>query len=332
MIETFGEFEGQEVKRVMLKGGGLTAYVLNYGAVLQDLRLDGHDAPLVLGFGELDSYRSHSPYFGASVGRYANRIKNGQFQLNGQSYQLDQNESSGHHLHGGFSGISRRIWQIEEAGVSHIKLSILDPDGQSGFPGNCKITCSISLLDGGVFRIIYQSETDLATIANIAHHSYFNLDGSDNIYDHKLQIIADSYLPIDEGLIPHGAPEMVEGTDFDFRKLRPIPAETGFKNYDHNFCLSDERTEKRHVATASSDKSDVELTVYSTEPGVQLYAGGGLSSKVPGLTGKNYGLGAGFCLETQIWPDAPNNPTYPNSVLEVGDTLVQETDYVFCKK
>lgn len=332
MIETFGQFEGHEVKRITLRGGGLTANVLNYGACLQDLRLEGYDAPLVLGYERVDDYLHHSPYYGATVGRFANRIKNGRFSLNGKNYQVDQNEKSGHHLHGGISGISDRVWQIEEAGENHIVLSIMDPDGQSGYPGNCKITCSITLLDGGVFRIVYQSETDQPTIANIAHHSYFNLDGSGDIYDHVLQINADSYLAVDKGLIPIGAPVAVEGTDFDFRKLRPIRTQKGFVGYDHNFCLSNERTGKRLVATVFSAKSDIELNVLSGEPGVQFYAGGGISPSVVGLDGKKYGPGAGFCLETQIWPDAPNNSVYPESFLKVGDARIQETDYVFSKK
>lgn len=332
MIETFGQFEGSEVKRVTLKGGGLTAHVLNYGACLQDLQLEGYDGPLVLGYERFDDYLNHSQYFGASVGRFANRIKNGQFSIGGKSYQLDQNQPTGHHLHGGISGISDRIWQIDEASESHIKLSIMDPDGQSGYPGNCRITCSIALLNGGVLRIIYQSETDQPTIANIAHHSYFNLDGSGDIYDHQLQINADSYLAVDDGLIPTGAPETVAGNDFDFRKMRFIRAQSGFVGYDHNFCLSDAQTDKRLVTTVFSAKSGVELKVFSGEPGMQFYAGGGIKSSVAGLNGKKYGVGSGFCLETQIWPDAPNNPTYPNATLEIGETCIQETDYVFSKK
>lgn len=332
MIETFGQFQGNEVKRVTLKGDGLTAHILNYGACLQDLRLEGHDGSLVLGYERFDDYLNHSPYFGASVGRFANRIKDGRFQLNGKSYQLDQNQPSGHHLHGGKSGISARIWQIEETGESHVKLSIMDPDGQGGYPGNCKIICSITLLDGGVFRIVYQSETDQPTIANIAHHSYFNLDGSNDIYDHELQINADSYLAVDEGLIPTGAPESVDENDFDFRILRPIRAKNGFTGYDHNFCLSPERSDKRLVAKAHSRKSGVELNVFSGEPGIQFYAGGGIKPSVVGLNGKKYGVGSGFCLETQIWPDAPNHPTYPSAMLDVGEVRIQETDYVFCKK
>lgn len=331
-METFGRFEGNDVKRVTLKGGGLTAHVLNYGACLQGLRLEGHNGSLILGYERFDDYLNHSQYFGATVGRFANRIKNGHFQIDGNSYQVDQNEVSGHHLHGGISGISNRIWQIEDAGLRHIKLSIMDPDGQSGYPGNCKITCSISLLDGGVFRVTYQSKTDQTTIANIAHHSYFNLDGSDDVYDHELQIAAQSYLTVDDGLIPTGDPVAVEGTDFDFRTLRPIRTQDGFVGYDHNFCLSGERTNKHHVTTIRSGKSGVELNVFSGEPGIQFYAGGGIKPSVVGLNGKTYGAGSGFCLETQIWPDAPNNLTYPNATLTVGETRIQETDYVFCKK
>ncbi|MEW7007982.1 aldose epimerase family protein [Lentilitoribacter sp. EG35] len=332
MIEVFGQLEGNDVKRMTLKGGGLTARVLNYGACLQDLRLEGHDASLVLGYDRFEDYLNHSPYFGASVGRFANRIKDGHFQVNGNSYQLDRNETTGNHLHGGTSGISDRIWEIEDAGANHVKLSILDPDEQCGYPGNCKITCSISLLDGGTFRIIYQSETDQPTIANIAHHSYFNLDGSEDIYDHELQINADRYLEVDDDLIPKGIPSAVKGSVFDFQKLRPVRTLDGFVAYDHNFCLSNEQRDKRHVAKVFSKTSNIELNVFSTEPGIQFYAGGGIKPSVEGLSGQTYKPGAGFCLETQIWPDAPNNSTYPNAILEVGETRVQETDYIFIKK
>ncbi|MBO6919550.1 MAG: galactose mutarotase [Rhizobiaceae bacterium] len=332
MINQFGSFNGSDVKAITLKGGGLTATVLNWGAVLQDLRLEGHDAPLVLGFQKFDDYIAHSPYFGASVGRFANRIQKGQFEIDGKTFQVDQNETSGNSLHGGASGISNQLWQIEDYDESSVLLTVIDEGSVTGYPGNCKISCLYSLKPKGVFEVVYTCETDQATPANIAHHSYFNLDGSENIFDHEIMIKADGYLPVSDALIPHGDVRDVTSTDFDFRAMRSIKSANGFVEYDHNFCLSDAQTDCRHVATLKSRKSGVEMVVNSTEPGIQFYTGFGISPTANGLSGAPYQRGAGLCLETQAWPDAPNQPTFPNSILKPDEQLVQRTEYIFTKK
>lgn len=332
MISSFGQIDGKDVKVITLSGGGLSAKVLTFGAVLQDLRLDGHDAPLVLGFNQLEDYLSYSPYFGASVGRFANRINKGQFVIDGQTFQVDKNEASGNHLHGGRAGISNQIWNIDEFDENSVLLSMTDEGAKTGYPGDCKITCQYSLKPGGEFEVIYTCQSDKLTPANIAHHSYFNLDGSENIFGHDIMINADSYLPVSDALIPTGEIKSVAETDFDFRTMRSIQTADGFVEYDHNFCLSDQRTDCRHVATLKSAKSGVVMEVHSTEPGIQFYTGFGVSPTANGLSGVTYQRGAGLCLETQVWPDAPNQKTFPSAILTPGQELVQHTKYVFEKK
>lgn len=336
MFEVFGRFDNQDVYKIDLSNGGLSASVLTWGATLQDLSLDGHASPLVLGFHNLDDYIEHSPYFGATVGRFANRLDQGRFNIDGQAYQVDQNETSGNHLHGGISGISHRIWRVVDHGQSFVVLSILDQDGQSGYPGNCEITCRYELKDNGILEITFSSTTDKPTLSNIAHHSYFNLDGSDNIYDHQLQINATEYLPVTDDLIPTGEIKPVADTDFDFRTSRPIRTEAGFIEYDHNFCFHSKtgaqaRDEHQHIVSLTSAVSGVSLDVYSAEPGVQFYTGFGVQSNADGLSGKPYQAGSGLCLETQIWPDAPNHEGFPSAVLNPGEALVQRTEYRFSK-
>lgn len=333
--DIFGTGPNEEtVTRVFLKGGGLSAQVLTWGAIIQDLRLDGHDAPLVLGFETLPDYLSHSPYFGATPGRNANRIASGKFSIDGHEYQLEKNEQGVTHLHGGSDGVASQNWTIVEHTESKVVLSILDPDGRAGYPGNCTITATYELKDGGVLSVVYETTTDKPTIANVCQHSYFNLDGSEGQDAHELQMAADRYLPTNDLQIPEGGPHDVAGTPFDFRQMKSV-VQTGQGErvlYDHNFCLSGERTAKRAVAHARSTRSGVHLRVHTTEPGVQFYAGFKMNVPVPGLEGRRYGPFAGFCLETQIWPDAVNQTGFPKSIIRPGEVLRQETDYVFSKE
>ena len=332
--ERFGTTDaGEEVTRVVLEGGGLTAHILTWGAIIQDLRLDGHSAPLVLGFERFEDYLHHSPYFGATPGRYANRIADGRFTLDGETYQLDCNEKGVSHLHGGANGYGHRNWDLVDHGSDFVHLRLVDPDGTSGYPGTATVNCTYRLLEGGILNVVYETETDKPTIANICQHSYFNLDGESTALGHELEIAADRYLPVDERLIPVGGPQEVEGTPFDFREMRRMGRVIDGKPfvYDHNFCLSDGRVEKRHVVTARSPVSNVELRVATTEPGVQYYAGAYVDVKVPGHGGRIYGAFSGFCLETQVWPDGPNQEGFPDTVVRPGETLRQETDYIFSK-
>ena len=332
--EVFGQTQsGETVFRVEIKGGGLTAKIITWGAVIQDLRLDGHDAPLLLGFDDFDSYPAHSSYFGATPGRCANRIGGGKFTLDGKNYQLDLNEKGVTHLHGGKDNIAKRNWTIVEHDVDRVVLKIVDPDGRGGYPGNCTIQATYWVHGNGEFSVTYESTSDQPTIANVCQHAYFNLDGRDDALGHDIMIAADGYLVTNELQIPTGEVRPVAGTVFDFREMSPMKRFDGSEQalYDHNFCLSTERTAKRSVALARSLNSGVSLEVRTTEPGVQFYAGFKLDVPVPGLDGRKYGPFAGFCLETQIWPDAINHEGFPDAVLRPGEVLRQETDYIFSK-
>jgi len=332
--EVFGQTQsGETVFRVEIKGGGLTAKIITWGAVIQDLRLDGHDAPLLLGFDDFDSYPAHSSYFGATPGRCANRIGGGKFTLDGKNYQLDLNEKGVTHLHGGNDNIAKRNWTIVEHDADRVVLKIVDPDGRGGYPGNCTIQATYWVHGNGEFSVTYESTSDQPTIANVCQHAYFNLDGRDDALGHDIMIAADGYLVTNELQIPTGEVRPVAGTVFDFREMSPMKRFDGSEQalYDHNFCLSTERTAKRSVALARSLNSGVSLEVRTTEPGVQFYAGFKLDVPVPGLDGRKYGPFAGFCLETQIWPDAINHEGFPDAVLRPGEVLRQETDYIFSK-
>ncbi|MGJ7041782.1 aldose 1-epimerase [Shinella sp. BE166] len=332
--EIFGRLEnGEAVERITIQGGGLTAHVLTWGAVIQDLRLEGHDAPLVLGFEDLTAYREHSPYFGATPGRCANRIAGGRFSIDGQDFQLERNERGVTHLHGGSDGTGRQNWHVAGQGADFVTLTLTDPSGRAGYPGTCALTCTYRLAGGGVLSVTYEATTDAPTPVNLCQHSYFILDASLDALGHEIRLQAEHYLPVDENLIPTGEIRAVAGTPFDLRDWTPLRRQTeeGGVVFDHNFCLSTERQAKRPVAEVRSPLSGITLSVLTTEPGVQLYTGAKVDPPVPGLDGRSYGPFAGFCLETQTWPDAINHGNFPNAVLRPGETLRQETDYVFRK-
>ena len=326
--------DGQAVKRVTISGGGLFANILNWGAVVQDLRLDGHQHALVLGFDTFEHYLDYSPYFGATPGRSSNRIADGRFTIDGTEYQIDRNENGITNLHGGSDGTGVSLWEFEEIGDDRVTLKIVDRDGRGGFPGNCTIRAHFQLKPRGVFSVVYETTTDKPTIANICNHSYFNLGNGTDTLEHQIMIAAEHYLPTDERQIPTGELAPVSGTPFDFRKPQPMKRE--YPNgrqvlFDHNFCLSSERMEKRPVISVRAPSSGVTMDVLTTEPGVQFYTAFKLDETPEGLSGFPYGPFAGFCLETQVWPDAVNHKGFPNAILRPGETLRQETDYVFRK-
>ncbi|MEP1207589.1 MAG: aldose epimerase family protein [Rhizobiaceae bacterium] len=332
--EIFGQLDdGQSIYRVRLTGGGLSANILTWGAVLQDLRLDGHAPPLVLGFDDFADYPAHSPYFGATVGRVANRIGNARFDVDGTSFNTDPNNAAGKHtLHGGAAGYGKRNWQIADLGTSHVYLTLEDTDGSMGFPGNCAVTCDYTLKDNGCLHIAYTVRSDAPTPANLAHHSYFNLDGSSDCRDHVVQILADRHVEVDEELIPTGNILDVDGSMFDFRSPKPIGRDLSEGTiYDNNYCLSDARRGLQDVANVRSDLSGVSMTVATTEPGLQFYAGHKVSTPVAGLSGEPYGAYSGFCMETQNWPDAINHDNFPDSIVRPGHDLRQVSEYRFTR-
>lgn len=333
--EVFGKTaKGETVHRVRLSGGGLTAAVMTWGAVIQDLRLDGHEPPLVLGFDKFDDYPRYSSYFGATPGRVANRITGGRFRLDGRVHQLELNEKGVTHLHGGSDGMAKRVWEIVDLAADRVVLQITDPDGRAGYPGNCTVTATYQLAGDGVLGVTYESTADQPTPCNICQHSYFNLDGAETTLGHDIMIAADHILEVDERQCPTGNLTAVEGTPYDLRVMGPMdrPQGEGRILFDHNFCLSEERVGKRPVALARSARSGVSLEVRTTEPGLQFYSGYKLDVPVPGLDGRRYPAFAGFCLETQGWPDAVNHHGFPGTILRPGEVLRQETDYVFRKE
>jgi aldose 1-epimerase len=323
--------DGSVVERVTLQGGGLTLKLMSWGAVVQDLRLADHEQPLVLGFAEFAHYPAHSPYFGATAGRYANRIRDGRFMLDGVEHQLDRNFLGKHLLHGGSLGIAKRNWRFTEVANDRAVLEITDRDGEMGFPGTCLLRAIFSLPGDGVLAIAYEGTTDAPTLVNLAHHSYFNLGGED-ILGHEIMIDAPSYLPVDEELIPTGEIAPVAGTARDFRTARVFGPD-GPPNivHDHNYCLSDRRVPLRAVAQVRSPASGVRMQVSTSEPGLQFYAGHKLDTPVPGLQGKPYKAYAGFCMEPQVWPDSPNHPHFPQAVLRPGEHYTQQSSFRFWK-
>ncbi len=335
-LNLFGRTDkGEPVHRVQISGGGLTANVMTWGAVIQDLRLEGHQPPLVLGFETFDHYPVYSAYFGATPGRVANRIGAGRFTLDGRDYQLECNERGVTHLHGGSDGMASSNWTIIDHAPDSVTLRITDPDGRAGYPGNCTVTATYAVRAGGVLSVVYETTTDQPTPANICQHSYFNLDGRQDALGHDIMIAADDILELDDKQVPTGRLVPVAGTPFDLREMGPMERSDGERQvlFDHNFCLSRERVQKRSVALVRSIYSGVSMEVRTTEPGLQFYAGFKLQDlPVEGLDGRRYGPFAGFCLETQGWPDAINHPNFPNMVLRPGEVLRQETEYVFSKQ
>jgi aldose 1-epimerase len=320
--------DGSAVSRHRIEGGGLTAHVLSYGAVLQDLRLDGHEAPLVLGFESFPPYLTDSPYFGAIAGRCANRIGEGQFKVDGMSFQVDRNFNAQHHLHGGSAGVGKRNWIIEHVGADRVTLRIDLADGEMGYPGNMTARCTYACLEDGVFDVTLEAETDAATLCNFAHHTYWNLDGGPTADEHVMQVDADWMTVVDEGFIPTGESRDVTGTRYDFRTERPIRDEVFI---DHNLCLSDERQALRRIGSLRSLNSGVSMEMRSTEAGLQVYDAFKLAVKPAGLGGRTYGANAGVALEPQVWPDAINHEGFPNVILRVGETYKQHTQFAISK-
>lgn len=332
--EIFGTTDGgEEVRRHRIEGGGLTATVMEWGAVVQDLRLSGHPAPLVLGFTNFDDYPASSPYFGAIAGRYANRIANGRFVIDGQRYQADTNFLGKHTLHGGAKGIGKRVWTLAARGSDFVTLTLRDPDGAMGFPGTLDITCTYRLKLPGTLSVELSATTDQPTLCNLTNHSYFNLDdgGTGAVLDHRLVLPAGAYLPVDDEMIPTGVVQPVEGTAFDFQLARPIRMEEDGRQvpYDHNFCLAAKGGTLRQAAWAQAAFSGVEMEMWTTEPGVQFYAGHKVAREAEGLDGRRYEAFAGFCLEAQAWPDSPNRAWFPQAILWPGDRYRQLTEYRF---
>lgn len=326
-IEQFGQTDlGVPVQRISLMADGITAKVLSYGAVLQELRPAGVDHSVVLGLRDVDAYQRSDGYFGAIVGRCANRIHEGRFQLDGQCYQVDQNFLNRHMLHGGRDGSGSLVWTVEDLGREQVTLSLDLPNGHMGFPGNMRVEVTYKLFAQMGLEVTISAKVDAPSICNFAAHNYFNLSGLTSIKDHVLKSCATHYLPVDDDLIPIGKICAVDGTAFDFRHGTQI----GESEYDHNFCMPRQSGTLTEVCHLSAPSSLVDLTISSTESGLQVYSGFGLNERSTD-TNSEYGFErfAGLALEPQGWPDAINNPRFPSPILRPGDVRTQTTVFSF---
>ena len=313
--------DGQAVHRLWLRSSKLTVAVLTLGATVQDLRLGGVSHPLVLGYDDAATYLAAGRYVGAIVGRFANRIAQGRFALDGVEHVTDPNEATGHTLHGGTQGTHAQVWRVLAAQRSAVTMGLTLADGHMGFPGKVDLTADFSVRDSAL-SITLTATTDAATPLSLAHHGYFTLDDTGDVRGHTLKIQAKHYLPVSADLIPTGQIAPVADTIFDFRPPRPIGA-----GYDHNFCLSNARVALRPVAVLAG-QGGVSMQVETTEPGLQLFDGRSIKP-VRGLENRIYGPYAGVALETQAWPDAPNQPGFPNCILRPDQTYCAQTVFRF---
>lgn len=330
--------DGRDVKQFALSNGqGMTVKIIQLGGIVTQLWVPdraGQPANVVLGFGTLDEYLAGHPYFGALIGRYANRIASARFTLDGQDYLLPSNEGP-NHLHGGLEGFDKKLWAARtipptDTAVA-LQLTRTSPDGEEGYPGTLTVEVTYTLTHNNELRIDYHAITDQPTVINLTNHSYFNLAGGGRVLDHLLEIAADRYTPVDAGLIPTGELAPVADTGLDFRKLRPIGARNlGFSGgYDHNFVLRSGGGELAFCARVEEPESGRVMQVSTTEPGVQLYTGNYLDGTHVGVGGMVYGQFSGFCLETQHFPDSPNKPSFPSTVLRPGQRFRSATVYRF---
>ena len=282
-----------------------------------------------IGLTTIEDYKKHSSHFGAVPGRFANRIAGGRFTLDGQAYTLPCNEGGINTLHGGPQGFGKRPWTIVAHTENSVTLTLHSADGDAGFPGNLEATCVYTMLEPATLRFDLTATTDAPTVVNLTNHAYFNLDGSPDILDHVLTINAESRTPTDEHNIPTGAIEPVAGTPFDFRSPRPVRNEAG-QAYDLNYVIGGKRDGVLiHAARATAPSNGLTMNVFTDQPGIQFYDAKKLDCPVPGIGGAHYGNHAGFCLETQLYPDAPNKPNFPSSVLRPGERYRNVTEFRF---
>ena len=324
----FGTTAGADVFSYTLSNErGFQVSVITYGGAITSLlapNRNGDFGDVVLGFAALEDYVSNPRYFGALIGRHANRIADGRFTLDGVEYQLPRNNNA-NHLHGGFNGFDKRVWTAQERDdVLH--LSYFSKDGEEGYPGNVEAVVDYRL-SGNELSIEYRAWTDRDTIVNLTNHSYFNLKGDGTILNHELKLNAASFTPVNDDLIPTGEIAAVAGTPMDFRDGKAIGAQLGLTaaGYDHNFVLNDWDGSLRSVARLHEPASGRLLEILTTQPGMQFYSGNFLDGSFVGKNGDPYVKYAGLCLEPQHFPDAPNRPNFPSTVLRPGEEYRQST-------
>ena len=335
------------IKLYTLKNAsGMMVNASNFGAIITSIVVpdrDGKLADVALGYNRMEDYINavDKPYFGAVVGRYGNRIAKGKFTLDGETYDLAINNGE-NHLHGGVIGFDKVVWNAKlDEGANAIEFSYLAKDGEEGYPGNLQVTVRYQLNDANELKVTYTATTDKATPVNVTQHTYFNLkgEGEGTILDHELMLNADKFTPVDEGLIPTGELADVSGTPFDFNTAKPIGRDIGKENeqlkfgggYDHNWVLDKggKQGEMTLAARVHEPTTGRVLEVSTTEPGVQFYCGNFLDGRLKGKTGKPYVHRGGFCLETQHFPNSPNQSNFPSTILKPGEKLSSTTVFKF---
>ena len=335
--------DGTQVDMITLRNpNGIEVDVISYGGIITRLLspdAQGQLGDIVLGFDNLDDYVSASPYFGALIGRYGNRIANGRFDLNGKTYQLDTNDGA-NHLHGGVQGFDKKVWAMKpftSDNSAGIVLTLNSPDGDQGYPGNLAVEVTYELTADNQLDMRFKANTDKATVVNLTQHTYFNLAGKGDILAHQMQINSATLTPVGVGLIPTGELSSVEGTPFDFRQPKAIGQDIAADDeqlalglgYDHNYVVKTEPSDELVLAaTVSEPTTGRVLEVWSEEPSVQFYSGNFLDGTLQGK-GRTFGHRSGFCLEPQHNPDSPNQPQFPTTTLLPEDTYQTRIVYRF---
>lgn len=339
---------GEKVESYTLKNSqGMVIEIITYGGIITSWTAadkNGVYKDIVLGYNSLDEYIKSNTYFGAIIGRYGNRINKGEFSLDGIAYKLETNDER-NHLHGGVKGFDKVVWKADTSSTStttSLILTYLSKDMEEGYPGNMTATVTYTLTHDNTLEVKYAASTDKKTIVNLTQHSYFNLSANFNspILDHEITIDADKYIPVDEYLIPTGKLAAVENTAFDFRKSKLIGQDIELENdqlkkgggYDHCWVLNNQNKGVRLVSTAYHEASGRYLEVFSDQPGIQLYTGNFLDGSLPDKNGGTYAFRTGFCLETQHYPDSPNQNSFPSTSLNAGEKYISKTIFKFSVK
>ncbi len=340
--------DGEPVELYTLRNkNGIEVEIITYGGRITSLKApdkDGNFENVVLGFDSIENYTSDNPYFGALIGRYGNRIAKGEFTLDGETYTLPKNDGE-NHLHGGVKGFDKVVWQAEEGDENNsLKLTYISEDMEQGYPGNLETVVVYKLNEDNSLDVTYEATTDKKTVVNLTQHAYFNLSANfdQKILDHLIEINADEFLPVNQTLIPTGEMKEVEGTAFDFREPKLIGEDISKDNeeeqlrlgqgYDHNWILNDQGSGMRFAASAHHPESGRFMEVHTDEPGIQLYTGNFLDGTLPQPNGGTYAHRTGFCLETQHYPNSPNEENFPSVVLEPGETYSSKTSFKFSVK
>jgi len=341
--------DGKQVDLYVLTNkNGVEVDITNFGAAVVSLKVPdrhGKTDDVVLGYDDLDGYLHDKSYFGATVGRYANRIAHGKFTLNGTTYTLAKNEGE-NHLHGGVRGFNKVVWEAKDvstAGVAALRLNYLSKDGEEGYPGNLSVQVTYTLTNNNELKIDYVATTDKDTVLNLTHHSYFNLagQGKGDILQHQLLLHASRFTPVDATLIPTGEIRSVKGTPLDFATATAIGSriDQGDEQlklghgYDHNFVLDGGRGGTPVLAAQVYEPSSGRvMEVWTTQPGIQFYSGNFLDDTIRGKSGSPYRRRAAFCLETQHFPDSPNKPNFPSTILKPGSQFKSSTTYKFSSR